>query len=141
MDLRNFASWMAIIGTCALTAFFFGFLAYHSLKKTSSDSSWLLSVLEEHFAATVTVPLSAISAACIVILLGVATGGDLSFDAGLFTFKGASGPVTLWLVCFIAMIVAVKALWSSRSTRGKNYEDSENGEVGSAQHRRGADGV
>jgi len=132
MDLRYFASWMAIIGTCALTAFFFGFLAYHSLKKTSSESSWLLRVLETHFAATVAVPLSAISAACIVILLGVATGGDLSFDAGLFTFKGASGPVTLWLACFTAMIVAVRLLWSSSSPRGEGYEDSENGRAGSA---------
>ena len=113
MDLRIFASWAAILGTCVLTACFFGFLAFHALKKTTADASWLLKVLETHFAATVIVPLSAISAACVVILLGVAAGGDLSFQAGFLSFKGASGPVTLWLVCFTVIVASVKLLWNA----------------------------
>jgi hypothetical protein len=110
--LREVASWIAILGTCALAAFFFGFLVFHSLKRTSSENSWFLTVIQKHFAATIAVPLSAISSACIVLLLGTTLGGDLSFKLLVFgEFKGASGPVTLWLLCFVAMILAVKLLW------------------------------
>ena len=112
MDLESVSKWVAIAGTWALAAYFFGFLVYHSAKTTSGEGSWMLTVIRRHFAGTITVPLSAISSACIVLLLGTATGGDLSFEAGLVHFKGASGPVTLWLVCFVAMVLAVKLLWN-----------------------------
>lgn len=46
MDPQTLASGAAIAGTCLLPAFFFGFLADHSLKKTTSGSSWRLKVLE-----------------------------------------------------------------------------------------------
>lgn len=111
MNLQDIAGWTAIIGTCVLTTSLFAFLGYHAIRKTSTEDSWLLKVFETQFAATVLVPLSAISAACVVILLGVATGGDLSFEAGFLSFKGASGPITLWLACFLSMIAAVKLLW------------------------------
>jgi hypothetical protein len=76
--LQDGASCVAIIGTWALAAFFFGFLIFHSLKHTSAGGSWFLEVIQKHFAATIAVPLSAISSACIVLLLGATSGGDLS---------------------------------------------------------------
>jgi hypothetical protein len=133
MDLKVLASWATVIGTCLLTAFFFGFLAYHCLKRTSTESSWFLKVLEENFAATIVMPLSAMSSVSIVILLGTATGGDLSFEAGFLSFKGASGPVTLWLVCFVAMIAAAKLLWNSKVTATKSSSDNEGGANNSMQ--------
>ena len=139
MNLRDFAGWAAIIGTCLLTASFFAFLAYHCLKKTSAESSWLLKILEAHFAATVAVPLSAISSACVVLLLGVANGGDLSFEAGFLSFKGASGPVTLWLTCFVSMIAAVKLLWGSGNTAREDLPDTKNTQSGAAQQGDAAD--
>jgi hypothetical protein len=133
MDLKSLASWATIIGTCLIAAFLFGFLAFHCVKKTSTESSWLLKVLEAHFAATILMPLSGISSACLVILLGTATGGDLSFEAGFLSFKGASGPVTLWLVCFVAMIAAAKLLWNSTATAPKSSSDYEGGDNNSMQ--------
>jgi hypothetical protein len=63
------------------------------------EGSGFLSVIEKHFAATIGVPLSAISAACIILLLGATTGGSLEFTFLGQRFSGVSGPVTLWAVC------------------------------------------
>lgn len=111
--LREVATWAMIVGTALLAAYFFGFLVYHTLKKTSADGSWFLTVIQKHFAATIAVPLSAISAACIVLLLRATTGGELSFTFLSLEFSGVSGPVTLWVLCFLAMILAVRLLWRS----------------------------
>ena len=108
--LRLVTSWVLIVGTSVLAAYFFTFLIYHSLYPTRSDTSWLLSVIHEHYAATIGVPLSAVSSACIVLLLK-ATAGPIEFEALGFKFKGASGPVVLWLFCFLAMVFALKLLW------------------------------
>ena len=109
--LRRVASWLAILGTWALAGYFFGFLIYHSLWPTSSRSSWLIRVIELHYAATIGLPMSAISSACIVLLLK-ATAGPIEFEALGFRFRGASGPVVLWIFCFLAMIAALRLLWN-----------------------------
>src|SRR6266705_2339715 len=87
--LRSVASWLAILGTWALAAYFFGFLIYHSLWPTSSSNSWFIRVIELHYAATIGLPLSAISSACIILLLRV-TAGPIEFEALGFKFRGAS---------------------------------------------------
>ena len=109
--LRRLATWLAILGTWALAGYFFGWLVYHSVRPTSADAGWLIRVIERHYAATLGVPLSAISSACIVILLR-ATAGPIEFEALGFKFRGASGPVVLWLFCFLAMIFALRLLWN-----------------------------
>jgi hypothetical protein len=109
--LRKLATWIAVLGTWTIAAYFFGFLIYHSIRPTNSSGSWFLSVLEKHFAACLGVPLSAISAACIVMLLK-ATAGPIEFEGLGFKFRGASGPIILWMICFLAMILGVYLLWN-----------------------------
>jgi hypothetical protein len=67
--LRKLATWIAVLGTWTIAAYFFGFLIYHSIRPTTSSGSWFIGVLEKHFAACLGVPLSAISSACIDLLL------------------------------------------------------------------------
>jgi hypothetical protein len=108
--LRKIASWAAILGTWGLGAYFFGWLIYHSLWHTSSSNSWFVAVIEKQYAATIGIPLSAISSACLVLLLR-ATAGPIEFEGLGFKFRGASGPAVLWIFCFLAMILALKLLW------------------------------
>ena len=110
-ELQSFASWIAIVGTCTLGLYFSGFLVYHTLKRTTSEGSWFLEIIEKHFAATIGVPLSAISAVCVVIALGATVGGSLEFSIFGLSFSGISGPVTLWLICFLATVFSLKLLW------------------------------
>ena len=98
------------MGTTLLGAYFFAFLIYHSLRSTSTAGSWFLAVIESHYAATIAVPLSGVSALCVVLALK-ATTGPIEFEAFGFKFRGASGPLVFWLICFIAMIWAVWLLW------------------------------
>jgi hypothetical protein len=104
------ASWIAIIGTSILGGYFFGFLIYESAVGPASATNWFTRVLEAQFAACIGVPLSAISAACIVLLLK-ATTGPIEFEALGFKFRGASGPIVLWIFCFLAIIAGMKMLW------------------------------
>lgn len=66
--------------------------------------------MDEHFAATLGIPLSAITAACLVFLLK-STTGPIEFEFMGFKFRGASGPIVLWVVCFLAMIFGLWLLW------------------------------
>jgi hypothetical protein len=64
-----------------------------------------------HFPAIVGLPMAAALAFLIVILLPQ-TYGNIEFKALGVTFKGAAGPVVLWLVCFLGISAAVRVFWS-----------------------------
>jgi hypothetical protein len=70
----------------------------------------LLSVIQKQYAATLGIPLCVVSSVCVVLLLK-ATAGPIEFEALGFKFRGASGPLVLWIFCFLAMIFALKLLW------------------------------
>lgn len=60
-------------------------------------------------------PFSAIASFGVVALLestgnGNDTAGNLSFKAFGLDFNGPAGPVTLWLLCFGAFVLAIKHL-------------------------------
>ena len=109
--LRRVAAWAAILGSSLLGAYFFAFLIYHSLRPTSASGSWFIGIIDKHYAATIAVPLSAIAALCVVLALK-ATTGPIEFEALGFKFRGASGPLVFWLICFLAMVWAVWLLWN-----------------------------
>jgi hypothetical protein len=39
------------------------------------------------------------------------TSGPIEFEGLGFKFKGASGPVVLWVFCFLAIAGAIKLVW------------------------------
>jgi hypothetical protein len=67
-------------------------------------------------AQNIGLPCTAISAFAIVAILLRAfppssnDNGAFSFKAFGLEFSGPSGPITLWLVCFLAFVVALKLL-------------------------------
>lgn len=78
-----------------------GFLAY----QTFQPNGWMVRLVERQFAAMILVPMSGLGALCIVLLLRLSSG-PLEFKAIGFEFRGASGQVVLWIVCFIALVAA-----------------------------------
>jgi hypothetical protein len=74
--------------------------------------AWFMSNPAQHIG----IPCSAISAFAIVtVLLQVfkpAEGTDkaISFKAFGLVFSGPSGPITLWLLCFLAFVAALRLL-------------------------------
>jgi hypothetical protein len=70
----------------------------------------LFQIALNHFAATVGLPSAALAGLCIVIFLESASG-PIEFEGLGFKFKGASGPIVLWVFCILAIAAAIKLLW------------------------------
>lgn len=85
-----------------------------------SPKWWLREQLREWFTAApaqnIGIPCSAISAFAIVTVLlrafppNLGVDNALSFKAFGLEFSGPSGPITLWLICFLGLVVALKLL-------------------------------
>jgi hypothetical protein len=94
----------------ALACFFATFLMKECFKPTDPGASWIITQFKQHFAATIGIPLSALSAFCVVVLLR-ATTGPIEIESKFIEFRGASGPIVFWILCFLAIIFGVKVLW------------------------------
>jgi hypothetical protein len=67
-------------------------------------------LMAEHLAAVVGLPICAIAAFLLVSLLKVGEG-PIEIEGLSFKFKGAAGPVILWIFCFLAMASGIKMLF------------------------------
>lgn len=104
--LKAFANAFILFGTLAFSLIFLAFIVRHSWGK----DAWIAAIVKDHFAATIGLPFAAVAALCICFLLKF-TSGQIEFKALGFEFRGASGPVILWIFCFFAIAGAIKMLW------------------------------
>ena len=54
---------------------------------------------------------AAAAGAFLVVMLLRNTEGPLEFEGLGFKFKGASGPVILWALCFLVIASVIRMLW------------------------------
>lgn len=92
---------LGVIFTCS----FFGVLVYSFY----TDNQWV-DISKEQTSAVVGLPIAAVTAFMLVSVLEVTTG-KIEFEGLSFKFRGASGPIVLWIACFIAMVIGIKLLW------------------------------
>ncbi len=71
----------------------------------------LARLVEKQFAVVVGLPLAAALAALVVLILRH-TEGPIKFRGLGFEFEGASGQVILWVICFLAVVGAIRLLWT-----------------------------
>lgn len=82
----------------------------------ASLKSWFMSSPAQHIG----IPCSAIASFAVVFILLRAFPAKKGEDGGLalkafgLEFSGPSGPITLWLMCFLALIFALKLLRTDR---------------------------
>jgi hypothetical protein len=105
--LRMVMAWLAAVGTALLGVAAFALVLWRGFR----DQAWL-STAQEHFAAVIGLPMSAIAALFIVLVLRIASG-PIEVEMGPLKFKGGAAPVVFWLICFIAIALMTKLLWSS----------------------------
>ena len=77
---------------------------------TIYSQDWVVEVAQKHFAATIGLPFAALAALCLVILLEITTGTVEVRGLG-FEFKGAGGPIVMWVCCFLSIAAAIKMVW------------------------------
>jgi len=70
----------------------------------------MLEIARKNFAAIVGLPVAAVFAVFLVVVLQQ-TSGPVKFEGLGFKFEGTSGQVVLWVLCFLAMAGAIKLLW------------------------------
>jgi hypothetical protein len=105
-NLRRVVRWtvVSIAGVSAIVA---GVV----LSRAALDAEgFVLEQLTTRIRAIVGLPLAVVVAFCVVSVLE-AGSGPIEFKAIGFEFKGASGPIVLWIACFLAVISALWLLW------------------------------
>jgi hypothetical protein len=105
--LRIVMAWLAVVGTAFLGVSAFTLVLWRGFR----DQAWV-STAQQHFAAVIGLPMSAIAALFIVLVLRIASG-PIEVELGPLKFKGAAAPVVFWLICFIAIALMIKLLWAS----------------------------
>lgn len=94
-----FFALMTLLGGCL--AWMLVVMAYHG---------WITDIVLQHFACTVGLPLAAATSVGIVLLLRT-IAGPIKFEGLTIKFEGASGPIIMWVLCFIAISVAIGQTW------------------------------
>lgn len=67
-------------------------------------------LLPQHFIAIVALPAAG-AASFILIFIFRQTSGPVEIEGFSIKFKGAAGPLILWIMCFLAMAGAIKMVW------------------------------
>jgi hypothetical protein len=70
-----------------------------------------------HYGSVVGIPCCGLGALFIVLLLRN-VAGDIQFKAFGFEFKGASGPIIMWILCFSALTFAMIKTWPLATPSG-----------------------
>ncbi len=120
--LKKWATWGVVIGTAIWTTFFFGFLVVNALFPSSIPDSWFLDMVKGNPAGTIGIAIGAISSFSVVVVLDIFSRDPISFKFFSFEFKGASGPVILWVVCFLAFVAGTNFLWESSRSVADNQQ-------------------
>lgn len=112
LDYRTSRRVMLLIltGTILLALYGLIFVVIQTIWPGDPSSNWLLSILRQQYAATIGVPLCAVAAICIVLLLET-TAGPIEIESPWVKFKGATVPVIIWILTFLALTFALGHLW------------------------------
>jgi hypothetical protein len=105
----KFSKWalVCIMGTTAILLFSLFFV----IMLSDEYRHRLVMLILDKVPVTIGVPFCGAMAMFVVLLLR-ATQGPVEFEAAGMKFRGASGPIVMWVLCFIAAIAATKLLWT-----------------------------
>jgi hypothetical protein len=106
---REATLWAVLIGGGFFGLYFLIFIFYFTY---ISVDRWLIQIARAHYAAAIGLPLMAIAALLIVSTFRI-TAGELDFELFGMRLKGAAGPVVLWVIVFLAMVLGVWTLWGN----------------------------
>jgi len=106
--LRKTLSWIVVVSVSLFALFGLGWLIYLGFNPLFSELYY--DTLKDHFRAVIGLPMAAAASLFIVLVLR-ATHGRIEFDTIGMKFKGASGPIVLWLISFLGITLAIKHLW------------------------------
>ncbi len=108
--MRLLFTYYAIGSTCAfglVMAFIIAYIVF-----TSGREGDFVALMVRYPGSMLGVPFCTMMALLIVLLLRTVEG-PIEFSAFGISFKGASGPILMWVICFAALAWATKYLWDA----------------------------
>lgn len=104
--ISRWAFWLSLAGVLFLSLIVvILFLGY-----AIQDPGWLMKIFENHFPATVGLPLAMMAALGIVTLFR-RQAGQIEFELLGIRIRGGAGPAIMWIIVFLSMAFAIKLLW------------------------------
>jgi len=103
--LRRAMGWSIVVAGLGFILWFGCEVFFGSLR------SVVFGMARVHYAAVVGVPCCGLAALFIVLLLRNVAGAVQSIAFSL-EFKGASGPIIMWILCFWALTFAMMKTWN-----------------------------
>jgi hypothetical protein len=103
-------TWIFIAAAALYSAFHAAFVIWNTAHRTHE----LLDIVYTHYACVVVVPFAGYAALALVLLLEWRSSDPIEFKALGFEFKGPAAPIVLWVLCFLAIVVAIAVTWPLR---------------------------
>ena len=76
----------------------------------SGINAQFMDLYKKNFLVIIGLPLASMASLFLVLILEYSKG-PIEFEGLGFKFKGASGPLIMWVICFLAIVGAFKLLW------------------------------
>jgi hypothetical protein len=95
-SIRRWMSWFGVVGAALFALTFFASIAWISVYGAWDQ------IARRHFAAVVGLPSAALAAFFVVVVLRT-VAGPVEMKVLGFEFRGASGPIVMWIACFLAI--------------------------------------
>lgn len=76
-----------------------------------ADPRWE-TIMLQNFAVALGIPAAGVGALLIVALFRT-TEGQIRFELWGLKFEGASGPIVMWVIAFLAIVLGIRALLSA----------------------------
>jgi hypothetical protein len=106
--VRKVVTILAVIGAVAIAAM----LVIAVIGLSVSGDVVYASIVVTHYPVTFGLPMAAIAALVLVFLLEYARG-PVEFEVPGFKFKGAAGPLVMWVIVYLAIASSIAFLWDS----------------------------
>ena len=104
--LRLIMSWLVVV---ILTGFGAAGL-YRLFTFSDPEDNFWTNLFVEQFPVVVGIPMSALGALFITLVLRV-SNGPLEFEIGWLKFKGGAAPIVFWIICFMSFVLSISMLW------------------------------
>lgn len=105
---RMIISWIIVLILIA-----FGSSALYRLFTFSEpEERYWENLFENQFPVVVGIPMAALGALFITLILRVSSG-PLEFEIGVLKFKGGAAPIVFWIICFLSFVLSISMLWQN----------------------------
>lgn len=104
--MKTVMSWVVVI----ILSVFGSFSLYRFFNVHKTEGDFWLTLIKEHFPVVVGVPMAALAALFITLVLKIA-GGPIEFEVAGLKFKGGAAPIVFWIFCFLSITISIKMLW------------------------------